>query len=47
VTLGIQNHADRYLTHAMHLWHALRGYDPRLVAAVWDPAHNRASGRRS
>jgi sugar phosphate isomerase/epimerase len=29
VTLGIQNHCDRYLTHAMHLWYALRDYDPR------------------
>jgi sugar phosphate isomerase/epimerase len=44
VTLGVQNHCDRYLTHAMHLWYALRDYDPTLVAAVWDPAHNALQG---
>ncbi len=44
VTLGVQNHCDRYLTHAMHLWHVLRRYDPRHVAAVWDPAHNALQG---
>jgi sugar phosphate isomerase/epimerase len=44
VTLGVQNHCDRYLTHAMHLWYALRDYDPRQIAAVWDPAHNALQG---
>jgi sugar phosphate isomerase/epimerase len=44
VTLGIQNHCDRYLTHAMHLWFALRDYDPRWMGAVWDPAHNALQG---
>lgn len=44
VTLGIQNHCGRCLTHAMHLHHALGRYDRRHVAAVWDPAHNALQG---
>lgn len=44
VTLGIQNHKGRFLTHAMHLHHALLGYDPKHIGAVWDPAHNTFAG---
>ena len=44
VTLGVQNHKARFLTHAMHLHHALKPYDPKLIGAVWDPAHNAFSG---
>jgi sugar phosphate isomerase/epimerase len=44
VTLGIQNHCGRYLNHASHLWCAIGHYDPRLIAAVWDPAHNALQG---
>ncbi len=44
VTLGVQNHAKRFVTHAMHLWHALRPFNPRHVAAVWDAAHNALQG---
>ncbi|MEX0777842.1 MAG: sugar phosphate isomerase/epimerase [Phycisphaeraceae bacterium] len=44
VALGIQNHCDRYLTNAMHLWFAINRYDPKQVTAVWDPAHNALQG---
>lgn len=44
VVLGIQNHCDRFLTHAMHLHHALAGYDPKVVGAVFDPAHQALQG---
>lgn len=44
VTLGVQNHKGRFLTHAMHLYHAVSRYDPELVGAVWDAAHNAFSG---
>ena len=39
VTLGIQNHSHRFLANAMQLYHAIQHYDPRHLAAVWDPAH--------
>lgn len=44
VTLGIQNHKGRFLTHAMHLHHALQGYDPNRIGAVWDAAHEAFAG---
>lgn len=44
VTLGIQNHKGRFLTHAMHLRHALQGYDPKRIGAVWDAAHEAFAG---
>jgi sugar phosphate isomerase/epimerase len=44
VVLGIQNHCDRFLTHAMHLHHALANYDPKVVGAVFDPAHQALQG---
>lgn len=44
VTLGVQNHKGRFLTHAMHLYHAVNRYDPKLIGAVWDAAHNTYSG---
>jgi sugar phosphate isomerase/epimerase len=44
VTLGVQNHKDRFLTHAMHLYHAVSRYDPKRVGAVWDAAHNAFAG---
>ncbi len=45
VTLGVQNHyGARDINHACGLRSLLRGYDPRRVAAVWDPAHNALQG---
>lgn len=44
VTLGIQNHKGRFLTHAMHLHHALLSYDPKHIGAVWDAAHEAFAG---
>lgn len=45
VTLGIQNHSGRYVpVHAMGLARLLADYDPRHIAAVWDPAHNALEG---
>jgi len=44
VILGVQNHCNRFLTDALGLYHAIERYDPKLVAAVWDPAHNSLQG---
>ncbi len=44
VTLGVQNHKDRFLSHAMHLHHAVCRYDPKHVGVVWDAAHNAFAG---
>ena len=44
VTLGIQNHCNRCIANAMQLWHAISRYDPRHVAAVWDPGHCAVDG---
>lgn len=39
VTLGIQNHCDRCVAHALGLRRLVERYDPKHIAAVWDPAH--------
>ncbi|MEN9934168.1 MAG: hypothetical protein RLZZ387_747 [Chloroflexota bacterium] len=44
VRLGVQNHYGGYVCNAMGLRHLLEGFDPRLVCAVWDAAHNALSG---
>lgn len=44
VTLGVQNHSGRYVTHAFHLYHALQKYDRKHVAAVWDCSHQALQG---
>jgi sugar phosphate isomerase/epimerase len=44
VTLGIQNHCDRFVCNAMGLRHLIEKYEPRHIAAVWDAAHNALNG---
>jgi sugar phosphate isomerase/epimerase len=44
VTIGVQNHCDRFVCNAMGLRHFLERYDPQHVAAVWDAAHNALNG---
>ncbi|MCZ7542975.1 MAG: sugar phosphate isomerase/epimerase [Anaerolineae bacterium] len=44
VTIGVQNHCDRFVCNAMGLLHLIGKYDPRHVAAVWDVAHNALNG---
>ena len=44
VTIGVQNHCDRFVANAVGLRSLLFGYDPRYVAAVWDAAHEALSG---
>lgn len=44
VTIGVQNHCDRFIANAMGLRHLIEPYDPRHVAAVWDPAHCALAG---
>jgi len=39
VQLGVQNHYGDNVCNAMGLRHLLEGYDPHVVAAVWDGAH--------
>ena len=42
--LGVQNHSSRFVTDALGLYHAIGEYDPKLIGAVWDPAHNSLQG---
>ena len=44
VKLGIQNHCGRYVPNALGLRRLIEGYDPRLVGAVWDAAHEALNG---
>ena len=44
VQLGVQNHCDRMVCNAMGLRHLIERYDPRLIGAVWDAAHNALNG---
>ncbi len=44
VTIGIQNHSGRQIANAMGLRHLIERFDPRNVAAVWDPAHCALNG---
>ena len=39
VAIGVQNHCDRFIATAMGVRHLIERYDPRLIGAVWDPAH--------
>ncbi len=42
--IGVQNHCDRMVCNAMGLRHLMERYDPRLIGAVWDAAHNALNG---
>jgi sugar phosphate isomerase/epimerase len=44
VLLGVQNHSGAYVAHAMGLRQLLDGFDPQVIGAVWDAAHNALSG---
>ncbi len=44
VTIGVQNHCDRFVANACGLRSLLAKYDPRRVAAVWDAAHEALNG---
>lgn len=44
VKIGLQNHVDRFVANAMGLRHLIEKYDPALIGAVWDAAHNALSG---
>lgn len=46
--LGIQNHSGRFVpVNEMGMHHLVKDYNPRYVAAVWDPAHNALEGMNS
>ncbi len=46
--IGIQNHSGRFVpVNEMGMYHLVKDYDPRYVAAVWDPAHNALEGMDS
>ena len=48
VQIGVQNHSGRFVpVNEMGAYHLLKDYDPRYVAAVWDPAHNALHGMHS
>jgi sugar phosphate isomerase/epimerase len=44
VKIGVQNHIGKFVCNAMGLRHLIEKYDPRLIGAVWDAAHNALNG---
>jgi len=44
VQIGVQNHCEDFVANAAGLLHLMEGFDPKHVAAVWDPAHCALSG---
>ncbi len=44
VTLGVQNHNGNFVANAMGLRHLLEPFDPKIIGAVWDVAHNAING---
>jgi sugar phosphate isomerase/epimerase len=44
VQLGVQNHCDRFVMHAVGLRELVRQYDPKAIAIVWDAAHEALNG---
>jgi len=44
VTIGVQNHCNRFVANAVALARLLQGFDPKYVAAVWDAAHEALVG---
>ncbi|MDR1281248.1 MAG: sugar phosphate isomerase/epimerase [Opitutaceae bacterium] len=44
VTVGVQNHCDRWVSHSMGLLRLIEDFSPEHFAAVWDAAHNALNG---
>ena len=45
--ITVQNHTKDFVgINAMGLHHLLKDYDPRYIAACWDPAHNALEGEQ-
>lgn len=44
VTVGVQNHCDRFVTNAVGLRRLIEKYNPKHIAAVWDAAHEALCG---
>lgn len=44
VTIGVQNHCDRFVSNASGLLHLLERFEPSHVGAIWDCAHNGLQG---
>ncbi len=44
VAIGLQNHCDRFVGSAAGLRRLIERFDPRWIAAVWDPAHCALAG---
>ncbi|AHF90432.1 sugar phosphate isomerase [Opitutaceae bacterium TAV5] len=44
VTIGVQNHCDRWVSHSMGLLRLIEDFSPEHFAAVWDAAHNALNG---
>ncbi len=44
VQLGVQNHCNRFVMHAVGMRQLVKQYDPRVIAIVWDAAHEALNG---
>lgn len=47
ITLGVQNHCDRFVSNAMGLRHLIEKYPRSQIGAVWDAAHAALNGEDS
>ena len=46
VKIGVQNHNGNYVSNASGLRSLLEPFDPTLIGAVWDVAHNALNGEQ-
>lgn len=44
IALGVQNHSQHDISHALGLRELVRPFNPDHVCAVWDPAHTALNG---
>ena len=44
LTLAIQNHCNRFIGSSIGIRRLIENYDPKRIAAVWDPAHCAVAG---
>jgi len=44
VRIGVQNHSGKFICNAAGLRALVAGYDPKVIGAVWDAAHNALQG---
>jgi sugar phosphate isomerase/epimerase len=44
VQVGVQNHCNRFVMHAVGMRELVKHYDPQVIGIVWDAAHEALNG---